>query len=71
VAGADGRAYEAQHWPEARTFWISLQENLLVADNQTRAYAEGSDAARERLAYFAWRRRPDGSARPEPPEARR
>ena len=63
VVGADGNEYEAPEWPEARTFWIREQENLLVADNQTRAYALGSSTLRDRLAYYAWRRRPDGSAR--------
>jgi hypothetical protein len=67
LAGADGRAYEPKDWPEARTFWISEQENLLVSDNQTRAYTEGNVALRERLAFFAWRRRPDGSPREDLP----
>lgn len=62
VVGADTREYEAPEWADARTFWIQQQENLLVADNQTRAYDEGSAALRDRLAYYAWRRRPDGSA---------
>jgi hypothetical protein len=70
VAGADGRAYEPDAWPESHTFWISRQENLLVSDNQTRAYADGDDAVRERLAYFAWRRRPDGTPRAQAPGAR-
>lgn len=73
LAGRDGRAYEPQDWPHARTFWIGEQENLLVADNQTRAYQDASRAQRERLAFFAWRRHPDGSTRsdvPPPPHAR-
>jgi hypothetical protein len=67
VVGADGNEYEAPEWPAAKTFWIREQENLLVADNQTRAYALGSNALRDRLAYYAWRRRPDGSARNDVP----
>lgn len=67
VVGADGRGYEPRDWPDARTFWISRQENLLVSDNQTRAYDEGSDNLRERLAFHAWRRAPDGSPRAEAP----
>jgi len=71
VAAADGRAYEPEAWPEARTFWISRQENLLVSDNQTRVYAKGDASTRERLAYFAWRRHPDGRLRDDAPGATR
>jgi len=67
LAGRDGRAYEPPDWPQARTFWIGEQENLLVADNQTRAYQDASRAQRERLAFFAWRRYPDGQPRTEAP----
>lgn len=67
LAGRDGRGYEPADWPQARTFWIGEQENLLVSDNQTRAYQEGSTAFRERLSYFAWRRHPDGRERPDVP----
>jgi len=68
VVGADGRSYEPPEWPQARTFWISQQENLLVADNRTRAYEEGSPALREQLAFRAWRRYPDGRPRTEVPQ---
>jgi hypothetical protein len=67
LAGRDGEAYEPPEWPQARTFWIANQENLLVADNQTRAYEQGAPAFRERLAFFAWRRHPDGRARTDAP----
>jgi hypothetical protein len=69
VAGADGGEYEAPDWPDSHTFWIGKQENLLVADNQTRAYDEGTAAMRDRLAYYAWRRRPDGTPRPDYPSS--
>jgi hypothetical protein len=67
VVGADGRAYEPPDWPNARTFWISRQENLLVSDNRTRAYEDGSAALREQLAFRAWRRYPDGRPRTDVP----
>jgi hypothetical protein len=54
VVGRDGRAYDQQDWPASNTFWRRNQENLLVADNQTRAYSEGDESARRRLAFFAW-----------------
>jgi hypothetical protein len=67
MVGADGRAYEPPDWPLARTFWISQQENLLVSDNRTRAYDEGSSELREQLAFRAWRRYPDGRSRTDAP----
>jgi hypothetical protein len=67
VVGTDGRAYPPQEWAGARTFWISDQENLLASDNQTRAYAEGGAPMRERLAFHAWRRWPNGAPRQDPP----
>ena len=67
VVGADGHGYEPPEWPQARTFWISQQENLLVADNRTRAYEEGSPELREQLAFRAWRRYPDGRVRTDVP----
>jgi hypothetical protein len=70
VVGRDGRAYEPAAWPEARTFWIEQQQNLLVSDNQTRAYADGIPAVREELAFHAWHRWPDGRPRSEAPLVR-
>lgn len=60
VAGADGCAYAPEEWLRSRTFWTMAQENLLVSDNQTRAYAEADDTERMRLSHHAWRRFPDG-----------
>ena len=54
VVGKDGIAYEQERWHESRTFWQSEQENLLVADNQTRDYAEGSFSRRDYLRLTAW-----------------
>jgi hypothetical protein len=69
VVGADGHGYEPPDWPHARTFWIARQENLLVSDNQTRNYDEGPEMLRERLAFHAWRRYPDGRPRTDVPAA--
>jgi hypothetical protein len=54
VTGRDGRLYEPAEWARSRTFWQREQENLLVADNQTRVYANGDDETRAGLAAFAW-----------------
>ncbi len=54
VVGADGENYPKEGWHLSDTFWQSRQENLMVADNQTRLYAEGSFETRLVLAYVAW-----------------
>jgi hypothetical protein len=54
VVGRDGKAYGMQEWQLSNTFWRRNQENLLVADNQTRKY-DGSDAAaRAVFSAYAW-----------------
>jgi hypothetical protein len=54
VAGRDGRGYDSSEWPASGTFWQGNQENLLVEDNQTRAYQHGDPAVRRALSGFAW-----------------
>jgi hypothetical protein len=54
VVGRDGRAYAKDEWPRSRTFRTGEQENLLVSDNQTRAYRDADPAERERLGRLAW-----------------
>lgn len=54
IVGRDGQAFPSERWPEADIFWQRAQRNLLVADNQTRAYTAGSPSVRETLARFAW-----------------
>lgn len=54
VVGRDGKAYEMKDWHLSNTFWRGNQENLLVADNQTRKY-DGSDLdVRALYSTFAW-----------------
>ena len=54
VVGKDGLGYEKEAWHESKTFWISDQENLLVADNQTRDYQDGTAERRRYLSSIAW-----------------
>jgi hypothetical protein len=54
VVGRDGRGYEKEEWGESRTFWQARQENLLVADNQTRDYENGTPERRRYLSSIAW-----------------
>lgn len=54
VVGADDRAFEPEEWHLSETLWQGEQRNLLVADNQTRDYADGSTRQRLFLSRFAW-----------------
>lgn len=54
VVGRNAVAYDKEHWFESNTFWQGRQENLLVADNQTRLYSEGSPEQRRFLSKQAW-----------------
>lgn len=54
VVGKDGKGYEKEEWCYSSTFWQSEQENLLVADNQTRDYENGSPERRCYLRTIAW-----------------
>lgn len=56
VVGKDGIGYEKEDWDKSRTFWQFEQENLMVADNQTRDYQNGSIARRNYLTSKAWNR---------------
>jgi hypothetical protein len=55
VVGRDGACYPPEHWARSRTFRSSNQENLLIADNRTRQYAEADESTRRMLATRAWR----------------
>jgi hypothetical protein len=54
VVARDGAFYDPPEWPTGRTFWQGDQQGLLVADNQTRSYANGSYDRRRLLSAFAW-----------------
>jgi hypothetical protein len=54
VVGRDGVGYEKETWNISKTFWRYNQENLLVADNQTQDYQDGTKERREFLSSIAW-----------------
>jgi hypothetical protein len=54
VVGRDGRAYAPAEWPASATFWQREQQNLLIADNQTRRYQLSDAYTRGVLARYAW-----------------
>jgi hypothetical protein len=66
VVNRDGDHYDHEQWHLGRTFWQGDQEGLLVADNQTRTYANGGFDRRRLLSAFAWGRLAD----PCPPSGR-
>lgn len=54
VVGSDGRAFAPRWWPFSGTYRQGNQENLMVADNVTRAYAEASFLDKRRLSGLTW-----------------
>jgi hypothetical protein len=54
VVDNQGRAFSPEDWPDSETFWQGTQRGLLVADNQTDAYARGDLNRRRVLSGFAW-----------------
>jgi hypothetical protein len=64
VVDRRGEAYEWRRWPLSRTFWQGDQEQLLIADNQTRIYANGTIDRRRLLSGFAWGERSDPQMSP-------
>ena len=54
VVGAGGETFDKEDWHLSNTFWQANQERLMVADNQTRQYSEGTPEVKRVLAQRAW-----------------
>jgi hypothetical protein len=54
VVTRDGHSHRVAEWPASNVFWQRTQENLLVADNQTREYERGDPDLRMLLSRYAW-----------------
>ena len=54
LVGRDGFCFEQEQWAESHTFRSGDQENLLIADNRTRAYAAADRSHRAALSRAAW-----------------
>jgi hypothetical protein len=54
VVDRSGRTYDIDAWKSSATFWIGSQENLMIADNMTRRYAQGTGQLRQLLENYAW-----------------
>ncbi len=63
VVARDGSLHEYKNWPRSHTFWQGDQEGLLIADNQTRVYANGGLERRRLLSAYAWGRQADPNPR--------
>ena len=58
IVGRNGMGYEMHEWDRSNTFFQGEQENLLVADNQTRQYQLATPEKRKFLTIPAWGRCP-------------
>jgi hypothetical protein len=54
LVGADGLTYDVPDWASSGVFWQRGQENVLLEDNQTRAYRDADIDLRRYYATFAW-----------------
>lgn len=54
VVDRHGRTYAIADWRSSATFWRDDQINLLVSDNRTEGYKEGTRAFRDALENSAW-----------------
>jgi hypothetical protein len=54
VVGRNGRGFFPNEWPISGTFRQGEQENLLVADNQTRTFTCADSSERIFLSKLAW-----------------
>jgi hypothetical protein len=54
LVDAAGRILDERDWSMPEMFWHGDQRLLLIADNQTRRYADADAAERETLFRYAW-----------------
>lgn len=54
VVGRDGIVYDIEAWPRSGTFRLGDQSNLLIHDNQTRAFAAMTQSGKTAFTALAW-----------------
>ena len=54
IVGRDGVGYEVEDWLMSQTFRLGQQENLLVADNQTRMFNAMTSQERDAHVEMTW-----------------
>jgi hypothetical protein len=59
VVGRDGHGFFRDEWSKSGTFRTGEQENLLVADNQTRTFTDSDINMRILLSEYAWGKNSD------------
>jgi hypothetical protein len=64
LVGANQRVYDVEEWPRSSVFWQRGQENLLLEDNQTRAYQDADLDLRTFFARLAWGSEADPTMQP-------
>ena len=54
VVGKDGKGYDKKEWDISNTFRHGTQDNLLISDNQTRAFDAASPEKKHALEFSTW-----------------
>jgi len=54
LVGADGQAYGTEKWTESNGFRLSDQTNVMVTDNQVRAFSVAGKEERRLLTRLSW-----------------
>lgn len=54
VIDKNGNTHDPLKWPDAKVFWISDQENLLISDNQTQNYTNADSQGKKEMTANAW-----------------
>ena len=54
IIDKSGKSYPIEQWPNSFTFWQGNQENLLISDNQTLKFEQGSPELKKILCREAW-----------------
>ena len=54
IVDRNGDVYQMTDWKASSTYWNGEQQKLIVADNRTRDYSEGTLSDRVRLQAHAW-----------------
>jgi hypothetical protein len=54
IVDKNGKSYSIDNWKKSNTFWNGEQENLIVQDNQTLYYTNGTELYKATLRFKAW-----------------
>jgi hypothetical protein len=54
IVGRNGRGYSPKYWPSSYTFRQGMQNNLLIADNQTRNYLALPWIEKREFVFRTW-----------------